>query len=189
MGLASDGKDVFFTIDNGGGSVGANVSPVPMSGKTHLNVLSESVTRITLDEENGLGVQLVDWFRPLDYQGDEGQDIGSGGFAVLDEAFKTLDGKRLGVATSKNSKMYIQDLDNLGGYRQGFNGSDGVLQTTHLDGGVVGGIGPTPSKADISTSIRGMHLCLPTPSRPPIHHSNSSHLWANPQLRIHIGAV
>jgi hypothetical protein len=144
MGLASDGKDVFFTIDNGGRSVDANVSTVPMSGKTHLDVLSESVTRITLDEENGLGVQLVDWFKPFDYQADEGQDIGSGGFAVLDETFKTLDGKKLGVSTSKNSKIYIQDLDNLGGYRQGFNGSDGVLQAIHLDGEVFGGIGSYP---------------------------------------------
>jgi hypothetical protein len=65
VGLASDGKDVFFTIDNGGGSN----STLPTSGKTHLDVLSESVARITLNEENGLGVQLVDWFRPFDHQG------------------------------------------------------------------------------------------------------------------------
>jgi hypothetical protein len=41
-------------------------------------------------------------------------------------------------------KMYIQDLDNLGGYRQGLNGSDGVLQTIHVDGEVFGGIGSYP---------------------------------------------
>jgi hypothetical protein len=137
VGLASDGKDVFFTIDNGGGSN----STLPTSGKTHLDVLSESVARITLNEENGLGVQLVDWFRPFDHQG---QSLGSGGFAVLDEAFKTANGKRISVATSKNMKMYIQDLDNLGGYRQGLNGSDGVLQTIHVDGEVFGGIGSYP---------------------------------------------
>lgn len=144
MGLASDGKDVFFTIDNGGGSVDVNGSTAPVSGKTHLDVLSESVTRITLDEESGKGIQLVDWFKPFDYQADQGQDIGSGGISILDEAFSGAGGKRLGVATSKNSKMYVHDLDNLGGYRQGGNGSDGVLQTIHLDGEVFGGIGSYP---------------------------------------------
>ena len=144
MGLASDGKDVYFTIDSGGGSVGLNVSSAPVSGKTHLDILSESVTRIALDEESGKGVQLVDWFRPFDYQAHQGQGIGSSGFAILDEAFSAPQAKRLGVATSKNSKMYLHDLDTLGGYRQGRNGSDGVLQTIHLDGEVYGGIGSYP---------------------------------------------
>lgn len=144
MGLASDGKDVYFTIDNGGSSVDLNVSTNPVSGKTHLDVLSESVTRITLNEESGNGIQLVDWFRPFDYQAHQGQDIGSGGISILDEAFSRTGTKRIGIATSKNSKMYVHDLDNLGGYRQGSNGSDGVLQTIHLDGEVFGGIGSYP---------------------------------------------
>lgn len=141
MGLASDGQDVYFSIDNGGGSTDNSTSTVAISGKTHLDILSESAVRVTL---NGSGVQLVDWFRPYDYQSDDGQDIGSGGFSVLDPIFGTEKIKRIGVATSKNSKMYIHDLDNLGGYRQGVNGTDGVLQTIHLDGEVFGGIGSYP---------------------------------------------
>lgn len=150
MGLASDGKDVYFTIDNGGGVVvNSSVETIPVPGKTHLDILFDSVARVTLDDqEGGKGVQLVDWFRPFDYQaGEESrrQGIGSAGFAILDEAaFSTPQAKRIGVATSRNSKMYVQDLDNLGGYRQGRNGSDGVLQTIHLDGEVVGGIGSYP---------------------------------------------
>lgn len=144
MALASDGKDVFFTIDNGGGSVTSNASTTPISGKTHIDVLSETVSRITLDEASGTGIQLVDWFRPADYQTDQGQDIGSGSFAILDEYFSTPAVKRIGVATSTNPKMYIQDVDNLGGYRQGRNGSDGVLQVIPLDGEVFGGIGSYP---------------------------------------------
>ncbi|KAF1851815.1 uncharacterized protein K460DRAFT_274878 [Cucurbitaria berberidis CBS 394.84] len=144
MGLASDGKDVYFTIDNGAEIRGSNISTAPVPGRTHLDILSESVTRVTLDEESGKGIQLVDWFRPFDYQAHNGQDIGSGGFAVLDEAFLTPQKKRIGIATSKNSKLYVHDLDNLGGYRQGRNASDGVLQTIHLDGEVFGGIGFYP---------------------------------------------
>ncbi|KAH7090517.1 hypothetical protein FB567DRAFT_520039 [Paraphoma chrysanthemicola] len=144
VGLGSDGKDVFFTIDSGGGQVDANASAMPASGKAHLDVLSESVTRIKLDEGSGLGVQLADWFRPSIQQAGEGNGIGSGGFAVLGEAFNTPDGKKLGVATGRNLKIYIQDIDNLGGYRQGLHGSDGVLQTISLDGQVFGGIGSYP---------------------------------------------
>ncbi|KAF2829674.1 hypothetical protein CC86DRAFT_443817 [Ophiobolus disseminans] len=143
-GLASDGKDVFFTVDKGGDLVGAGVFNSPVSGKTHLDMLSGSVTRISLNEENGLGVQLVDWFKPADYQANYSHDIGSSGFAVLDEGFKTAEGKKIGVASGKKSKLYIHDLDNLGGYRQGLNSSDGVLQTIHLDGQVFGGIGSYP---------------------------------------------
>lgn len=144
MGLSSDGKDVFFTIDNGGGSQATNSSSIPISGKTHNDVLSETVTRITLDEESGNGIQLVDWFRPYDWQTDQGQDIGSGSFAILDPVFSTLKVKRIGVATSTNTKMYIQDVDNLGGYRQGSNSTDGVLQVIPLAGEVFGGIGSYP---------------------------------------------
>ncbi|KAF2689055.1 hypothetical protein K458DRAFT_357520 [Lentithecium fluviatile CBS 122367] len=141
MGLSSDGQDVFFTIDNGGSPTDSNGTTTPIAGKTHQDVLSESVARIKLTDD---GVQLVDFFRPYDYQHGEGQDLGSGGFSVLDPVFTTGEAKRIGVATSKNSKMYIHDLDNLGGYRQGANGSDGVLQTIQVDGEVIGGIGSYP---------------------------------------------
>jgi hypothetical protein len=145
MGLASDGKDVYFLVDNGAGSTDKNLTTTPISGKTHSDVLTETVSRITLDEENGKGVQLVDFFRPSDWQTDAGEDIGSGGFALLDPSvFSTPKIKRIGVATSTNPKMYIHDVDDLGGYRQGPNGTDGILQTLDLDGEVFGGIGSYP---------------------------------------------
>ncbi|KAF1944290.1 hypothetical protein EJ02DRAFT_501623 [Clathrospora elynae] len=145
MGFSSDGKDVFFTIDNGGGSTSTNLDITSRSGKSHIDILSETVTRISLDEESGQGIRLVDWFRPSDWQTDSGQDIGSGGFAVLDErVFKTKEGGRVGVATSTNPKLYVLEVDNLGGYRQGNNGSDGILQTINLEGEVFGAIGSYP---------------------------------------------
>lgn len=101
MELASDGKDVYFTIDNGGGSVTSNVTTTSISGKTHIDVLCETVTRITLDEESGNGIRLVDWFRPADYQTDLGQDIGCGAFPSSTKFFQPQV-KRIGVATSTN---------------------------------------------------------------------------------------
>jgi hypothetical protein len=144
-GLSGNGKDVFFTVDNGGGSTSTTVDTFPRNGKEHIDVLSETVARITLDEESGKGLELVDWFRPSDWQTDSGQDIGSGGFALLDEnVFHTSDGMRLGVATSTNPKMYVTAVDNLGGYLQGPNGTDGILQTVPLEGEVFGAIASYP---------------------------------------------
>lgn len=141
MGLASDGQDVYFTIDNGGASNSTNVTTTPIAGKTRQDVLDSSAVRMKFTDN---GTELVDFFRPYDYQHNEGQDIGSGGFSVLGPIFSTGARKRIGVVTSKNSKMYIHDLDNLGGYRQGANSSDGVLQTIRLDGEVSGGVGSYP---------------------------------------------
>lgn len=142
MGLASDGQDVFFTVDNGGGSTDTNISTKAISGKMPMDIVSESVVRVNANDS---GVQLQDWFRPFDYQSDQGEDIGSGGVSILDSSlFKTDKVKRMAVAASKNFKMYITDLDNLGGYREGKNGTDAVLQTIPLDGEVYGGIGSYP---------------------------------------------
>ncbi|KAF2847767.1 hypothetical protein T440DRAFT_455862 [Plenodomus tracheiphilus IPT5] len=146
MGLSSNGHDVFFTVDNGFGSTATNISTASQSGKTYQPILSETVTRIRLnEEEGGRGIELVDWFRPADWQQDGGQDIGSGGFAILDDrVFNTSKGKRIGVATSTNTKMYVLDVDDLGGYRMGERGADGVVQVIPLEGEVFGGIGSYP---------------------------------------------
>ncbi|KAJ4355941.1 uncharacterized protein N0V89_003966 [Didymosphaeria variabile] len=141
MGLASDGQDVYFSIGNGG-SADTNASIVPIQGKCHQDILLESVVRVSLNDS---GVQLVDFFRPFDYLSDAGQDIGSGGVSILDPAvFKTSTTTRMGVATSRNAKVYVQDLDDLGGYRASANGTDAVLQTIHLNGEIFGGIGSYP---------------------------------------------
>lgn len=142
MGLASDGQDVFFSVDNGGGSLDANASSSPIPGRSHQDILSESVVRISL---NDMGVQLQDFFRPHDYQSDAGQDIGSGGVSLLDSSvFNTSTAASIGLTTSRNSKMYVLDLGNMGGYRTGTNGTDNVLQTVYLPGEVFGGIGTYP---------------------------------------------
>ncbi|KAF2446727.1 hypothetical protein P171DRAFT_238152 [Karstenula rhodostoma CBS 690.94] len=137
MGLASDGQDVYFSIDNGG-VTDTNASTTPIQGKSHQDALSDSTVRTSLNDS---GVQLVDFFHPSD----AGRDIGSGGVSVLDPAvFKTSAVARIGVAAGRSAKMYVQDLDALGGYRTGANGSDAVLQTIHLPGEVFGGVGSYP---------------------------------------------
>ncbi|KAF1951000.1 hypothetical protein CC80DRAFT_481630 [Byssothecium circinans] len=141
MSLASDGEDVFFAVDNGSGPLGAANSTAPIAGHTHQDILSSSAVRISLTDD---GVQFVDFFRPYDVQPNGNQSIESGGFSILEpNTFKTGSAGRLGV-TGRSSKLYIHNLDNLGGYRQGANGSDGVLQTLTLDGRISSGIGSYP---------------------------------------------
>ncbi|CBX93242.1 hypothetical protein LEMA_P041430.1 [Plenodomus lingam JN3] len=150
MGLSSNGQDVFFTIDNGSGSQSPNTSTTPKPGTQYEGVLSETVVRIRLDEGSGTGeaakgIQLVDFFRPFDYQTDAGQDIGSGSFALLDPStFSTPQVAQIGIATSTNTKLYVLDAGNLGGYRMGPNGTDAALQVIQLPGEVFGGVGSYP---------------------------------------------
>ena len=136
MSLASDGQDVFFSVDGGGTSSDQKNLTTPISGHAHQDVLSSSAVRVKLADD---GVQFVDFFRPFDYPRNESQSTGSGGFSILDS---TAFG-RLGV-TGRNSALYIHDLENLGGYRQGVGSSDGVLQSLSLDGVFSGGIGSYP---------------------------------------------
>ncbi|KAI8934667.1 hypothetical protein NX059_008359 [Plenodomus lindquistii] len=163
MGLSSDGDSVFFTVDNGYfADTNTNLSSgAPQSGKSHTGILSETVTKIKLNEKeeeeeeadedgqggkgNNDGIELEDFFRPADFQLDSGQDIGSGSFALLPSfPFSTEKLSTMGIATSTNPKMYILNVQNLGGYRMGSNGTDHVLQTIPLEGEVFGGIGTYP---------------------------------------------
>jgi hypothetical protein len=140
MGLSSDGQDVFFTVANSG-SPDANTPRTPIPGKSPQDAVFASTVRISLTDA---GVQLLDFFRPSDFLSTADRALGSSAVSILDPAvFTTSAASRIGVATSRR-EMYVQDLDELGGYRTGGNGSDAVLQTIGLEGEVFGGIGSYP---------------------------------------------
>lgn len=50
----------------------------------------------------------------------------------------------MAVTAGKNGKIYILNADNLGGYRLGTGGSDGIIQTIVTDKSVFGGSGSYP---------------------------------------------
>ena len=125
--------------------------------------------------ENG-GVDLVDFFRPYNYQNDEGEDLGkwiyvctlckttnthlgSGGVSILDPYFNSTSVARIGTAAGKSHKLYVFDLANLGGYRQGLDETDSVLQTIPIGGDVYGGVGSYPLEGGyIYVGALGQHL-------------------------------
>ncbi|KAF1966288.1 hypothetical protein BU23DRAFT_331134 [Bimuria novae-zelandiae CBS 107.79] len=175
MGLASDGQDVYLSIDKGGISTDVNASSTPVSSKTHQDILSRSVLRINLNDS---GVQMQDFFLPFDYQSNFGKGIGSGGVSVLDPSVFNSSTARIGITTSRNSKMYVLNLDDLGGYRTGVNGTDAVLQTIDLQGEVFGGIGSYPFEGGYvyvnpgNASLAAYYWNFPS-STPQLHSSAS----------------
>jgi iron transport multicopper oxidase len=89
-------------------------------------------------------LSLTDYFEPKGYialdQGDE--DLGSGGIALLNSSVFSGEGvAQIGVVVGKSGIIYIVNANNLGGYKEGLNQSDAVLQTLQMPNGVWGGCG------------------------------------------------
>ena len=75
--------------------------------------------------------------------GDE--DFGSGGIVLLDPTvFSGTGVTKMGVTAGKNGKIYIVNLNDLGGYKLGPGQTDNVIQTIVTDDSVFGGSGSYP---------------------------------------------
>lgn len=73
------------------------------------------------------------------------RDLGSSGVTLLDPTtFSAGAVSRIAITAGKNAQLYIMNANNLGGFKQGFSGTDNILQSITLDGAVFGGIGSYP---------------------------------------------
>ncbi|KAK3322957.1 hypothetical protein B0H66DRAFT_581844 [Apodospora peruviana] len=144
MGLPTLGNRVYFVTGNGQGHANGNV---PASGRLPMSTLDECVSSVEIGS-NGK-ISLVDYFQPYDYisldAGD--RDLGSSGLCVLDASvFKGIGANRIAVTAGKEGRTYVLNADNLGGFRQGQDGRDAVIQTIELGGSVFGGFGSYPNE-------------------------------------------
>ncbi|KAI1015931.1 hypothetical protein LB505_003975 [Fusarium chuoi] len=57
------------------------------------------------------------------------KDLGTSPLEILPSQFSCGDIKRMGIVTGKSGKTYWLNLDDLGGYRNGPNSKDRVIQT------------------------------------------------------------
>ncbi|KAK2626478.1 hypothetical protein QTJ16_003653 [Diplocarpon rosae] len=142
MGFAVDGDRIFLATGNGQGHANGDVSA---SGRQPLSTLDEVAGSFSVSPEGKLS--LVDYFEPYEYismdAGD--RDLGSSGVTLLDPSvFKGNGVSRIAVTLGKNSKAYILNANNLGGFKQGPGGTDNVLQTITAQGAVFAGIGSYP---------------------------------------------
>ncbi|KAI5803029.1 hypothetical protein EDC01DRAFT_627840 [Geopyxis carbonaria] len=139
MGFVSDRSDRFFLVTSDGKVF--NSSMKPTIGKNPPRILEGSVINMKILSDGTISPQ--DHFRPHNYteMGTSLRDLGSGGLAMLDpQYFSGTGAGRLGVAGGENGILYLLDLDNLGGYKQGPNGTDAVLQSWVVPGNIRGRI-------------------------------------------------
>lgn len=120
-------------------STGNGVSPVPAASSHAPETLSESVLALSVGA--GGALTPTQFFAPSDAptldQNDE--DLGAGGpIALPTEYFGTKSIPHLLVQVGKDGRVFLINSDDMGGYRQGPEESDAVLQTLGPFAGVWG---------------------------------------------------
>jgi hypothetical protein len=150
VGLAVDEPNnrVFIVTGNGQGKGQLNGDDgVPTSGKTYLSTLEGSIANYAIDPVSGKLTQQ-DWFCPsiYDHQTGSDRDLGSSGVTLLDPVFSGGGVNRIAIVAGKNGTVTIMDADNLGGFKNGPGGSDGVLQGLYSEasGSFFGGVASYP---------------------------------------------
>ncbi|KAL2882243.1 hypothetical protein SGCOL_002512 [Colletotrichum sp. CLE4] len=143
-GLASDDAgSLFYATGNGYAS---QLSTIPVNGRTPPTSLEEAAVHMTINADGSLS--LVDFFMPWEKQALDGadKDLGTSPLQILPSTFSCGDVKRIGVVTGKSGKTYWLNLDDLGGYRNGANGLDNVIQVYQNENSVYAGAGVYPGE-------------------------------------------
>ncbi len=141
-GLASDDAgSVFFATGNGYAS---QLATIPVKGFEPPTSQEESAVHMTLQADGSL--KIVDFFMPWEKQALDGadKDLGCSPLELLPPQFACGDIKRVGVITGKSGKTYWLNMDNLGGYRNGADNRDAVIQVYQNDNSVYAGAGVYP---------------------------------------------
>lgn len=141
-GLASDDSgSIFFATGNGYAS---QLAKVPVAGFDPPTALEEAAVHMTQNEDGSL--DIVDFFMPWEKEALDGgdQDLGTSPLEILPSQFSCGDYKRIGVVTGKSGKTYWLNLDDLGGYRNGADGLDDVIQVYENLNSVYAGAGVYP---------------------------------------------
>lgn len=133
VGFASDRLDrLFVTVADG--KVFDSSFPAS-SGAEAGSILEGAVLNLKLEKSGKFSVQ--DHFRLANYGrlGTSGREMGSGGLTLLDPKYFKVKGiKRLALVSGQSGTFNLLNLDDLGGYQQGPNGTDKVVQTWLVPG-------------------------------------------------------
>ncbi|KAK2002194.1 WSC domain-containing protein [Colletotrichum falcatum] len=143
-GLASDDAgSMFFATGNGYAS---QLSTIPVNGRQPPTSLEEAAVHMTINGDGSLSV--IDFFMPWEKQALDGadKDLGTSPLQILPSTFSCGSVRRIGVVTGKSGKTYWLNLDDLGGYRNGANGLDNVIQVYQNENSVYAGAGVYPGE-------------------------------------------
>jgi hypothetical protein len=141
-GLASDGKgSMFYATGNGYAS---QLDNIPVSGRNPPTSLEEAAVHMTINDDGTLTV--VDFFMPWEKKALDGadKDLGTSPLEILPSQFSCGIYQRIGVVTGKSGKTYWINLDDMGGYQNGPNKLDNVIQVTQNENSVYAGAGVYP---------------------------------------------
>ncbi|ROV99138.1 hypothetical protein VMCG_06689 [Cytospora schulzeri] len=124
--LASDQSNRFF-FSTGNGYTSTINGASPASGRVTLATLSEAVVNMGIEADGTIYQQ--DYFEPAAYSSMDGadRDVGSGGVSLL--PFSGGGVETTAVACGKNGQCFVMDANDLGGYKNGANQGDNILQT------------------------------------------------------------
>jgi len=125
--------------------MGAENKDDQASGKDPLSTLDDAVVHLKVSVTGKLN--LEDYFQPYNYlaMNAAGKDLGSSGPTLLDNnVFTGIRIPRIGLTAGKEGKVYVLDASDLGGYKNGANGTDKVIQTIQAANSIFGGIGSYP---------------------------------------------
>ncbi|KAE8454316.1 hypothetical protein EG329_005241 [Mollisiaceae sp. DMI_Dod_QoI] len=141
-GLASDDAgSLFFASGNGYAS---QLSTIPVNGHNPPTSLEEAAVHMTINDDGSL--TIVDFFMPWEKTQLDGadRDLGTSPLELLPSEFACGDIERIGVVTGKSGKTYWLNLDNLGGYQNGPNKLDDIIQVYQNENSVYAGAGVYP---------------------------------------------
>lgn len=144
-GLSYDGKgSIFFATGNGYASqLKASGNAVP--GRSPPTALEEAAVNAKINDDGTLTV--IDFFMPYEKVSLDGsdRDLGTTPLVLLPpKVFNCSNHGRIGVVTGKSGKTYWLNLDDLGGYQQGPNHGDKVIQVYENENSVYAGAGMIP---------------------------------------------
>lgn len=99
---------------------------------------------MTINDDGSL--TIVDFFMPWEKTQLDGadRDLGTTPLEMLPSQFSCGDIKRIGVVTGKSGKTYWLNLDDLGGYQNGPNKLDDIIQVYQNENSVYAGAGVYP---------------------------------------------
>ncbi|CAJ0538920.1 Ff.00g067920.m01.CDS01 [Fusarium sp. VM40] len=141
-GLASDDAgSMFFATGNGYAS---QLSTIPVNGFTPPTAMEQAAVHMSINDNGTLSI--VDFFMPYEKQELDGadKDLGTSPLQILPSQFSCGNVQRMGIVTGKSGKTYWLNLDDLGGYRNGPNSKDRVIQTFQNENSVYAGAGVYP---------------------------------------------
>jgi hypothetical protein len=142
-GISSDNAgSMFFATGNGYAS---QLSTIPVNGRDPPTSLEEAAVHMTINSNGSL--TIVDFFMPWEKTQLDGadKDLGTSPLEILpSDVFSCGDIQRIGVVTGKSGKTYWLNLDDLGGYQNGPNKLDDVIQVYQNENSVYAGAGVFP---------------------------------------------